>query len=575
MAAKVISIEIGRLLTRVCEVDYKAKTHRVHKYFTIPTPEGVVSDGVLSVTPEYTEALKTAIAENNMKARQVVFTLTSGRIASREVVIPLVRENRIADVVKANAADYFPVDLGQYRLAYSILGTVEDTKGTQQYKLLVLAAPSSLLDGYYSLAKALKLETAAIDYAGNSVFQAVKDKTGEGTDLVIKADEGSTLIMAVRGRTLVFTRNVAYGVEEAIEAVIESGRWREADTVGKAMEIMSANDCTALAEVTEALHALTGGVSRVVDYYMSHNSGTAIGHVYMTGLGANIKGLSDLFSRELNLPVEVLREVPGWNFEKSFQTPFYGEYVACAGAGASPLGFRKEEKSDKPGRNGKGGVNGAAVAYILLVMGLAISVALAGFSAWRYMDVSKLNMELKTQSDGLASIVPVYDEYADTLVSYHLAMAVYAVTENRNEELVEFLEELESKMPADVRVVSLTSTAEGVAINMSVGTKSEVALAIEQLRTFASLYPSSVTVNSVVEETDEEAGTLSVNFSVSAAYRDIHDAGGTADMDGMTGIDGKGMDGLTDGAMDEDEAADIDGLMDSADDAGQAQEVWQ
>ena len=130
MAAKVISIEIGYLLTRVCEVDYKAKTHKVYKYFTIPTSEGVINDGVLSVTPEYTEALKAALTENKMNAKQVVFTVTSGRIASREVVIPLVKESRIADVVNANAADYFPVDLSLYRFAYTVLGLVEDAKGS-------------------------------------------------------------------------------------------------------------------------------------------------------------------------------------------------------------------------------------------------------------------------------------------------------------------------------------------------------------------------------------------------------------------------------------------------------------
>ena len=100
---------------------------------------------------------------------------------------------------------------------------------------------------------------------------------------------------------------------------------------------------------------------------------------------------------------------------------------------------------------------------------------------------------------------------------------MYGQTENRNEELVEFLEELEDKMPSDVHVVSFTSTIDGVAINMDVSSKSEAASAVEQLRSFNSLIPSSVTVNSVVEDIDEEAGTVSVNFSVAAIYRDVHD----------------------------------------------------
>ena len=56
---------------------------------------------------------------------------------------------------------------------------------------------------------------------------------------------------------------------------------------------------------------------------------------------------------------------------------------------------------------------------------------------------------------------------------------------------------------------------------MKVSTKSEAAVAIEQLRTFESLIPTSVMVNSVVEDIDEETGAGTVTFSVAAIYRDM------------------------------------------------------
>ena len=525
MAAKAISIEIGYSLTRVCEVDYKAKTHKVYRSFTIPTTEGVINDGVLMASPEYIEALSSAIAERKIKTKQVVFSITSGRIASREVTIPFVKENRIADVVNANASDYFPVDLSQYQLAYSILGIMGDPKGTQQYKLLVMAAPAALLNGYYDLAKALKLEVAAIDYAGNSVFQVAKDKKAQGTSLVIKIDERSSLVMAVRDSRLAFVRNVAYGAEDAIQTVIDSKRWSEADTVQSAMEVVSMNDCIGSPEMIEAIAPLISGIGRVVDYYTSHNSDAVVENVYITGLGANIRGLEELLAKEINLPVEVLRQVQGWNLEKSFRTQYYGEFVACVGAAAAPLGFKKEtEKSKEKEKSGgsRSGFNLAPIAYTVFALGLIIAIALAAVSVLRYMGLQKTNMELMAQNTDLEEIIPIYNEYTATLASYNLVTAMYSRTENRNEELVEFLEELESKMPSDVHVVSFTSTVDGVAINMNVSSKSEAAAAIEQLRSFKSLLPASVTVNSVVEDIDEEAGTISVNFSVAAIYRDIH-----------------------------------------------------
>lgn len=524
MAGKAISIEIGYSLTRVCEVDYKAKTHRVYRRFTVPTPAGVMNDGVLRVTPEYVEELRKALADSKMKAKQVVFTITSGRINSREVMIPMVKDNRIADVVAANASEYFPVDLSQFELAHNILGVVGEKKGQQQYKLLVMAAPKALLQDYYELAKELKLELAAIDYAGNSVFQVAKDKVSKGTSLVVKIDEHSTLVLAIQNSVLTFTRYLPYGVDEAIQTIVDSSRWARTDTVVDAMDAMALNDCTGFPEIVEALTPLTNNISRVVDYYTAHNTDAPVEKIYITGVGADVKGMPDFMEKEISFPIEVLRQVEGWRLEQSFRTQFYGGYVACVGAAAAPLGFKKDEKKKKEKASAagkKGGVNLAPIAYTVLGVGVAAALVLVVLSVLRLMEAQRQNMELMAQNNSLEEIIPIYNEYVATQGTYNLVQSMYSMTENRNEELVEFLEELEKKLPSDVHVVSLTSTLDGVAINMTVSTKSEAAVAIEQLRTFESLIPTSVTVNSVVEEIDEETGVSSVNFAVAAIYQDM------------------------------------------------------
>lgn len=534
MAGKVISIEIGYSLTRICEVDYKSKTHRVYKSFTVPTMDGVINDGALMITPEYVDSLKKALTENKMKSKQVMFTITSAKIASREVVIPYVKENRIADVVNANASDYFPVDLSQYQLAYSILGVIGETKGTQQYKLLVMAAPTALLSGYYDLAKALKLEIAAIDYAGNSVYQVVKEECTQGTNLIVKIDERSTLLMVVQNGVLAFTRNVAYGVDEAVDTVMESRQWGDIQNIWQAVKAMSENDCLALQEeensaaqqsVTEALLPLTGGIARVMDYYVSHNANTPIERVIITGLGANIRGMGELLAREINHPVEILRQAAGWNLEKNFKKEYYGEYIACVGAAAEPLGFKKEaDKGKAKGEiGGKSGsaVNGAFIAWLLLIVGLVLSIILIAVSLVRYIGLQKTNMELKAQSSDLEEIIPIYNEFVATNAEYTKVSAMYEVTENRNEGLYDLMEELERKLPSTVNVLSFTSDISTVTMNMTVATKDDAIAAVEQLRTFDSLIGESVTVSALTTEKEEESGTSAINFTVVALYRPV------------------------------------------------------
>ena len=546
MAAKAITIEIGYSLTKICEVDYKAKTHKIYKSFTVPNGAEVIHDGALTAPPEYVENLRRALAANRVKTKQVVFTITSSKIASREVTIPFVKENRIADVVNANATDYFPVDLSQYQLAYTILGTVGETKNAQQYKLLVMAVPSALLTGYYELAKALKLEVAAIDYASNSIFQVVKEECAKGKHIVVKIDGRSSLVMAVENSVLTFTRSVSYGFEEIMDTVMNTLCWGEVSSVEQALRVLQRNDCIvpeteeaseseegsksakdrAQEDVRDAVTPLINGITRVIDYYASRASGEGIERILITGAGADFKGMAEMLARETNMPVTVLKEAAGWNLMRNFKNECFSEYIACVGAAVSPLGFKQESekrgKDKKAKKEGGGqGTNWAPLAYSVFGIGLVAAAALAAVPMIGYAKLTKTNMELKAQAGSLEDIIPIYNEYVAVKAERGMAGAMYEATENRNEGLEEFLGELENKLPANVNVVSFASDPYEVTINMEVQTKDDAGAAVEQMRTFHSLIPERVTVTSLVEEENEESGEHVVNFTVTAAYQDV------------------------------------------------------
>ena len=555
MAGKVISIEIGYSLTRVCEVDYKSKNHKVYGYFSLPTPEGMINDGILNLNESFVTALREALAEHSMKSKQVVFTLTSTKIASREVTIPFVKENRIMDVVNANASDYFPVDLSQYQLAYSMLGVVGEPKSGQQYKLLVLAAPQALLDGYYALAKALKLELAALDYAGNSIYQVVKEECAQKAQMIVKIEEGATMVLVVNQSAISFIRSVSYGVQEALELTYDLPLKNRIETPEQAMELLSKKSFVVLNDgfeapegseeerpreqefcesMTDVLAPLIGAVSRVVDYYVSHNANTPIEKILLTGLGANMKGIHKLLAQQLDYPIEILRQAEGWNLDKSFEGKFFGEYVACVGAAAAPLGFKADNEKSKGGTAGtaksKGKVNGILIAVGVFAVGVLAAVILSVVSVVSYVTAKAENRTKQEQLAQLQEIKPIYDNYVSTKAAYDRLTAMYDATRNRNDDLYEFMEELERKMPSNAVITSFTSDAETVTINMSVSSKTEAALMIEQFRTFDSLLPDTVSVSSITAEVDGEDTVLSYNFTIVGSYRALDEV----PEDGMT-----------------------------------------
>ena len=159
MATKVLSIEIGQGLTRVVEMDYNVKNPKIYDFFTFETPKDVIDDGMVQKNDAFTSVFKAECEKRGIKTNQVVFSVNSTRIARRDITIPLVKEKQIQDLITTSATDYFPVDMTQYHLAYSIMEKI-NTKEEKNYRLNVLAVPNDLTACYFDFCEILRLHTS-------------------------------------------------------------------------------------------------------------------------------------------------------------------------------------------------------------------------------------------------------------------------------------------------------------------------------------------------------------------------------------------------------------------------------
>lgn len=539
MAGKILSIEIGYTVTKFCLTDYKARNPRVYRYARIRTPENVMQDGELNPTEEYITLLYNTIAENRLHSKQVIFSVTSPKIASREVIVPFVKDDRIPALVKANAGDYFPVDLDQYELGHLVLGTTEDNLGNKKLRLLVLAAPKILVESYRKLAEALNMRLAAIDYSGNSIYQIIKNDCKEGVQMVIKADEQSAILTILKDQSIVLQRSVPYGVDEAIQT-IQSNRAFEVYHYNDALDLASRKTCislslnarelleaeeedvesldlmTARQSVTESLGMLINGINRVMDYYSSRNPGMQIEKIFLTGLGARIVGLNKLLTNELGIRVSVLNKLESYNIDRYFREGKFGEYVACVGAVIAPVGFVTTEKQRKNMARKSGSSDMTGAAWLLLTGGVLIAITLLAVSI----------LSLKTQKEEysanlqrleeLQEIREIYAQYNAMKSSYEDVRRLYACTETYNEALLDFISEMEEKMPSDIHVLTMNAGLDSVSMNIEVNSKEEMANTIQQLRSFESL--ANITVAGA-QDTVEDSGNRKVSFTINCFYK--------------------------------------------------------
>ena len=562
MNNRVLSIEIGNSFTKICEMDYKVKKPKVYKVLTVETPEGVVVDGMLQPTQEYADHLVNALGTNGIHTRRVIFTISSTRVASREVQIPNVKANKIEALVKTNANDYFPVDLTQYEIGHYLAGGLTEEG---KLRVMALAVPKALLDSYYQLAQMCGWEVECFDYSSNSLYQILRDEKSEKVTMMIKIDENSTIVTVLSAGKVLLQRTVAYGVQDAIETMIASGAYAVNDPMS-AVERFQKKTClnrvlhqgdklweenagrwededagnvevtAARQKITSSLEPLIVGVSRVIDFYDSRNSNTPIERTYVTGLGGSFSGMSKLFTNCLERKVHTLSDMDDKiGMSKAIRSTRPAAYISCLGAVLAPVGLIDKSQQKGKGMTVVSGTNYTFVSVAVLVLGVILSIAMAVTSLTRYFGTVAENVALQARVEELQPAQTVYNEYLSAAAQYDKYKYLYEYTENPNENLVEFINELEQILPSSFWTNSFSSDMEGISMSVTVEGKAAAARTILNIRNMESIEDVQI---SNITDAQNELGESAVTFSITGTYADIHadseEAENTGDAAGTT-----------------------------------------
>lgn len=551
MAGKVVSIEIGNALTKVALVDYKAKNTKVYNAFVFATPEGTIDDGYIKNSEEFCETLSSKLAEYSIGERRVVFAVSSSKIANREVSLPYVSKDKIMSMVRANATDYFPVDIKNYHLSYQMLEKVI-TKEEKSMKLLLLAAPLDLLETYFDLAKVMGFQLQSIDYAGNAIVQATKNLKKTETNVCIHLNEKNSIISIMENGVLALQRSVAYGSDVAIDAMLNIDKYRYDDTMNREKiqqillerqmidTVMPENDDVAYtdadmtederdrAKVTSSFRYLIGNVTRVLDYYMTKTAGARVDVIYISGLGSEYKGLRELLSFEIGSQVKAFKDVEGIIYSGSNDVmTSLPVMIVAIGASKDPMNLMPTEFAQKASK--KISLVGPAA---VLIGGIAIAIALIAYGTIAKGIEQKNKEDLQKEKEDLQQYVSIKENYDATLTVYEGLITMYASTENMNEYLRAFIDELEEKMPSSFIAMNLQASNTGVSMSVQCENYTNAAEVIQQLRKFETLEPSSISAPSfqlskeeevddegnVIEPENEEDVKTTVSFSLSANY---------------------------------------------------------
>ena len=517
--AKVLNIEVGDRVTKICVSEKNKKGYSISNSFLMQTPVGAVRDGQIMAIDVMSLALREALVKNGVSGvKNVTFTLSSTKVASREVMLPPVKDNRIKDVVETNKSDYFPVDMSGYCISHTLLERMGgETPGC---RVQVTAAPRPLLEGYAALAEAAGLLLDAIDYCGNSQYQVLKALPGDEVVMYVDVNVSNTLVTFMQDGIMMMQRNINFGGDELISTVMEAAG-KDNDEFLSVLEQSNTfeylDQYLPRSQQEECLSRLIGGISRSADFFKSNRSAIQISKVVLLGVCSDIAGLKDLVQHALYTDAVSLQDVEDIKHVAN-SVGGVNAYISCIGSLVQPLDLLPEElrgvvqkKKNKRERKSDSIKVGVIICVLLSVLG----AGLAGFAVFQYKSAQNEQARLEQRVQELDHVRVTAETYKNYKTTEAALNQIRAYSQTHNASLVSFLEELERKMPSSLLLMSAVCDEEGVILNIVTPGMEEADVVISQLRSFESIKHLEV---STITENNDESGLASATFSVRCAY---------------------------------------------------------
>ena len=346
-------LDISDLSLKIVKLKKRGKFFSLASFGEEKIKPGIIKEGEVKDEDKLAEAIKAAVRKvkgEKLQTNYLVASLPEEKSFLQIIKMPKMAEEDLKSAVIYEAENHIPMPIDQVYLDCQIIPPVLDD--SIHFNILLAALPRKTVDPYLSSFKKAGLQPKILEIESLSIARAmVKDGIADSPLLLIDLGETRTSFIIFAGHSLRFTSSIAvssivfneiisknlgislaeaerlkikYGLEERLELKIKNEKTEVKKEQGKIFEAL-----------VPALVDLIQQIKKHLEYYQNYaddgqpfSKNKKVTKILLCGGGANLKGLSELLTLELKIPVEIgnpwvnilpeeQKEVPGLNFEKS------------------------------------------------------------------------------------------------------------------------------------------------------------------------------------------------------------------------------------------------------------------
>ncbi len=342
----IIAIDIGTYSIKIVEGSHNVNTVQINKMVTVPTPADTFYNGEITDRKKIEQIIAETLIRENIKTKNVAFTLESTEAISREIVLPWAKPQELEQIIGFEVEQYLPIEMDKYILQYKIIDEFEE-EGVKKVTVLVVALPMEISKNYLDLGKNAGLTPYYLDIHSNTVHKLLLPKTVINDSYPL---EEQTIAAIDLGHQFINVTVINKGLFEFSRLLNKGGKdidtnmahllnlsLEEAEI--KKREIKNINhdteqdtSVTLVSIIEETILNWLDEIQKVFMYYTSRSTENVIDSICIYGGSSNIEGIPTYIQEFFNMPTFKIDNLSNVKFDNNLEEASMSSYVNAIGA---------------------------------------------------------------------------------------------------------------------------------------------------------------------------------------------------------------------------------------------------
>ena len=223
-----LAIDFGARSIKAVQLSRTGGGYHLENFGIVLTPPDSILHGEIKDVAAVSQVLAKMLRKKRIYERGSVIAITGQKVIVREITTPLMTEKELAEGIQWEAPKYVPYDLKESLLDAIKIEELEEKEGSKMMKVLLVAAPRSLVEQQISVLKNVKIQPKAVDIVANAQIRAFEnylspvsssEEDGTRIDIILSIGASTTEITLIEGDRLKFTRTILKGGNDINKAI--------------------------------------------------------------------------------------------------------------------------------------------------------------------------------------------------------------------------------------------------------------------------------------------------------------------------------------------------------------------